>query len=150
MKFIDNLLFALASLVLPKEVVAAERARRRLRENNQLIAKAELSLANAKTQRADNARTDAAALKDAIANATSASTQAEQRRQAEIDDANAALDRRIASLEAAIKRAKDESAELLGDIAEKQAKDRDAEQARIQAAESALDEVSAAAGNTAE
>jgi hypothetical protein len=147
MKTINAFIAAIAALFLSPEVAAAKRATRRLDDNNDNISLAEQLLADMQTQRVNDARADAAALELAIANAETESEKAEIRRQAEIDRQTDKTDARIKALEDAIKAAKAVGAEKLGRIAEKQAAVRNAEQARIETAEEALDEVSAITGD---
>jgi hypothetical protein len=144
---ISNIVAAIVELFLSSEEAAASRAKRRLANNNSSITLAEQILDGLKTQRITDARADAAALELAIANATSEAEKAEIRRQAEIDRCNDKTDARIQALEDAIKAARKVGADKLGRIAEKQAAARNAEEARIETAEEALDEVSAIAGN---
>jgi hypothetical protein len=146
-KSITAFFAAIAAIFQSAEVAAAKRATRHLANNNESISLAEQLLADMKTQRVSDARADAAALELAISNATTESEKAEIRRQAEIDRANDKTDARIKALEDAIKAARQVGAAKLGRIAEKQAAKRNAEQARIDTAEEALDEVSAIAGD---
>jgi hypothetical protein len=150
MKTINAIIAAIAALFQSPEVAAAQRAKRRLSDNNANISFAEQLLADMKTQRIEDARADAAALELAIANATSEAEKSEIRRQAEIDRCNDKTDARIKALEDAIKAARQVGANKLGRIAEKQAAARNAEQARLNTAEDALDEVSSIAGNDSE
>ncbi|RTL43403.1 MAG: hypothetical protein EKK48_08925 [Candidatus Melainabacteria bacterium] len=149
MKTINAILAALAALFQSPEVAAAKKAQRRLADNNSNISAAEQLLAAMKAQRIEDAKADAAALEAAIAAATSEAEKAELRRQAELDLVNDQTDARIKALEEAIAAARQTGAEKLGRIAEKQAAERTAEKARRETAEAALEEVSAAAGNSA-
>jgi hypothetical protein len=142
---ISDILAAIAALFQSPEVAAAKRATRRLAINNENISIAEQILADMQKQRVTDARADADALELAILNAETEAEKAEIRRQGEIDRATSKTDARIKALEDAIKAARQVGSEKLGRIAEKQAAKRNAEQARIESAEEALDEVSAVA-----
>jgi hypothetical protein len=142
---ISDIIAAIAALFQSPETAAANQAKRRLARNNANIADAERLLATLKTQRIEDAKADAAALEVAIANATTEAEKAEIRRQGEIDRINNATDKRIKALEDAIAAARQVGNAKLGRLAEKQSAARDAEQARIEGAEAALDEVGSVA-----
>ena len=142
---ISDIIAAIAALFQSPETAAANQAKRRLAQNNANIADAEALLKSMKAQRIEDAKADAAALEVAIANATTEAEKAEIRRQGEIDRINNATDKRIKALEDAIAAARQVGNAKLGRLAEKQSAARDAEQARIEGAEAALDEVGSVA-----